>query len=180
MSIADEILKMNELRASGVISDEEFEAQKRRLLDGAGAAPAPVAAAAQAPAVSAEQGVVLHDHQAKTVVPAHDDDENNSGRNEDFFPEGIVRWGWGPFFWNWLWAICNNVWIGLLALIPYVGLLVAIYLGSKGRALAWKSKRWNSVEHFNEVQKKWDFWAAVIFFGVVILLCLAFVVAELL
>ncbi|WP_444957307.1 hypothetical protein [Microbulbifer sp. ZKSA002] len=43
---------------------------------------------------------------------------------------------------------------GLLALIPYVGLTVAIYLGIKGCELAWKNKQWESLENFNSVQKK--------------------------
>lgn len=36
MSIADEIKKLEDLRAQGVISDEQFETQKTRLLEGGG------------------------------------------------------------------------------------------------------------------------------------------------
>lgn len=73
-------------------------------------------------------------------------------------PEGVKGWSWGAFLLNWIWAIGNRSWIGLLALIPYVGVLVAIWLGFKGREMAWKNKQWDSFEHFDRVQKKWSRW----------------------
>jgi len=78
-------------------------------------------------------------------------------------PDGIKGWSWGAFFLNWIWAIGNRTWIGLLAFIPYVGLIMAIVLGFKGREWAWKNKEWESVEHFNRVQKKWSYWGVGIF-----------------
>lgn len=83
---------------------------------------------------------------------------NNSGRKENVFPEGVQGWSWGAFMLNWIWALFNKSYIGLLALIPYIGLVFAIYLGIKGRELAWKNKEWESVEHFQRVQKKWSVW----------------------
>lgn len=74
-------------------------------------------------------------------------------------PAGVKGWSWGAFLLNWIWAIGNRTWIGLLALVPYLGLIVAIWLGIKGREMAWKNKEWNSVEHFDRVQKKWSRWA---------------------
>lgn len=57
---------------------------------------------------------------------------NNSGGGSSIqLPPGIKGWSWGAFFWSWIWSPFNRVWIGLLALVPYVGLLVAIYLGSR-------------------------------------------------
>jgi hypothetical protein len=47
----------------------------------------------------------------------------------------------------------------LLAIIPYFGLGVAVWLGIKGREIAWQNGAWESVEHFNRVQKKWSQWA---------------------
>ena len=44
MSIADEIVKLEELRSRGVLSAEEFERAKAKLIDGVGGpAPSPVA-----------------------------------------------------------------------------------------------------------------------------------------
>lgn len=73
-------------------------------------------------------------------------------------PAGIKGWSWGAFFLNWIWAIGNRTWVGLLALIPYLGVFVAIWLGFKGREMAWKNKQWDSVEHFNRVQRRWSIW----------------------
>lgn len=93
--------------------------------------------------------------------------ENNSGGGSSITPPpGVKGWSWGAFLFNWLWAVFNKTWIGLLALTPYVGFIVSIYLGVKGRELAWKNKRWESLEHFNRVQKSWSVWGAVLFFGI--------------
>lgn len=94
--------------------------------------------------------------------------ENNSGGGKDIVPPpGVKGWSWGAFLLNWIWAIFNKTYIGLLALVPYVGLVVSIYLGVKGRELAWRNKRWDSIEHFNEVQRKWSFWGAALILGAI-------------
>lgn len=82
-------------------------------------------------------------------------------------------WPWGAFLLNWIWAIGNKTWIGLLALVPYVGFIMALVLGFKGREWAWKAQRWESVEHFNRVQKKWSFWGVLIVVGVTVIGILA-------
>jgi hypothetical protein len=93
--------------------------------------------------------------------------ENNSGGGRSIVPPpGVKGWSWGAFLFNWLWAVFNRTWIGLLALLPYVGFVFSIYLGIKGRELAWRNKRWDSLEHFNSVQKRWSVWALVLFVGV--------------
>lgn len=85
--------------------------------------------------------------------------ENTSGHGKlAILPDGVKGWSWGAFLLNWIWAIGNKTWIGLLALIPYAGLIMAIILGFKGREWAWKNKHWDSVEHFNRVQTKWSNW----------------------
>lgn len=73
-------------------------------------------------------------------------------------PDGVKGWSWGAFLLNWIWAIGNRTWIGLLALVPLAGIIMAFVLGFKGREWAWQNKNWESVEHFNQVQKKWSFW----------------------
>jgi type II secretory pathway pseudopilin PulG len=73
-------------------------------------------------------------------------------------PDGVKGWSWGAFFLNWIWAIGNRSWIGLLALVPYVGWIMVFWLGFKGREMAWKNKQWDSLEHFNRVQRKWSQW----------------------
>jgi hypothetical protein len=93
--------------------------------------------------------------------------DNNSGGGRDVIPPpGVKGWSWGAFLLNWIWAIFNKTWIGLACLLPYIGFLFSIYLGIKGRELAWKNKRWDSLDHFNRVQRRWSVWAAVLIFGV--------------
>lgn len=92
---------------------------------------------------------------------------NTSGMGKDaVIPDGVKGWSWGAFFLNWIWAIRNRTWIGLLCLIPYLGFVMSFFLGAKGREWAWRNKRWNSVAHFNEVQKKWSFWGVVLVVGI--------------
>ncbi|HUV04119.1 MAG TPA: ribonuclease G [Armatimonadota bacterium] len=85
--------------------------------------------------------------------------ENTSGQGaQAAVPDEIKRWNWGAFLMNWIWAIAHNVWIGLLALIPYVGLVMAIVLGVKGSEWAWQNRRFESVEQFKTVQRTWAYW----------------------
>ena len=70
---------------------------------------------------------------------------------------------------NWIWAIGNKTYIGLLCFVPYVGSVVAIWLGVKGRELAWQNKRWDSLEHFNQVQRRWSMWGLILIGGMIVL-----------
>ena len=87
-------------------------------------------------------------------------------------PDGVRGWSWGAFLLNWIWAIGNHSWIGLLALIPYVNVPVSIWLGIKGREMAWRNGRWDSVEHFNRVQRAWSRWAVGIVLAISALITL--------
>ena len=90
-------------------------------------------------------------------------DENNSGQGKvEKLPDGVAGWSWGAFLLNWIWAIGNNTWIGLIAFLPYVGFIMSIVLGMKGRQWAWQNKRWDSVEHFQRVQKRWSVWGVLL------------------
>ncbi|MDO8512041.1 MAG: hypothetical protein Q7S57_02115 [bacterium] len=97
------------------------------------------------------------------------------------FPAELNHWNWGAFLLSWIWAIGNQVWIGLLVLlsfIPVIGgiiaLVMVIMLGIKGNEWAWKAKKWDSVEHFKTVQKKWAKWGVILaIVGVVIAILMA-------
>lgn len=88
-------------------------------------------------------------------------------------PDGVRGWSWGAFFLNWIWAIGNRTWIGLLALVPYLGFIMMIILGIKGREWAWKNKQWASLEEFNRVQRKWSAWGVGICVGTMVIGILA-------
>jgi hypothetical protein len=97
-------------------------------------------------------------------------DINTSGMGKDHeLPEGIKGWSWGAFLLNWIWALGNRTWIGLFAFLPYIGFIMIFVLGFKGREWAWRNKKWDSVEHFQTVQKKWSFWGLVLILGVILL-----------
>lgn len=83
-------------------------------------------------------------------------------REDASLPPGVAGWSWGAFLLSWVWAIGNRTWIGLLALIPWVGFIVAVVLGVKGREWAWRNREWESVEHFNRVQKQWSLWGVAV------------------
>jgi len=56
--------------------------------------------------------------------------KNTSGQGSSaVIPQEIRGWNWGAFLLNWLWSVDNRVWIGLLCLIPYIGIIMVIVLG---------------------------------------------------
>lgn len=90
--------------------------------------------------------------------------ENTSGQGKTaVVPAQIDRWNWGAFLLNWIWGIGNNTFIALLVFVPFFGFVMPFILGVKGSAWAWRNKRWDSVEHFLTVQKKWAKWAVVVY-----------------
>lgn len=78
-------------------------------------------------------------------------------------PPEITGWSWGGFGLGWIWGVFNNVWWSLLQFVGPLGLPIAIYLGFKGRELAWKHKAWESVEAYKRSQKEWDKWGLIVF-----------------
>jgi hypothetical protein len=102
-----------------------------------------------------------------TTVDDTWNEENNSGGGSEIIPpDGVKGWSWGAFLLNWVWALFNKTWIGLLCLVPYVGFVFSLYLGFKGRELAWRNKRWDSFDHFERVQRNWSIWGLILVFGV--------------
>lgn len=81
-------------------------------------------------------------------------------------PEEIKGWNWGAFWLSWIWGIGNGVWLGLLGLV-LVGVWNVV-LGARGNEWVWQSRKFESVEHFREVQRAWSRWGWII--GLVTLL----------
>ncbi len=89
--------------------------------------------------------------------------ENTSGQGAlAVVPREIQGWNWGAFLLTWIWGIGNNVLLALLTLVPFVGLVMWIVLGFKGTEWAWQNKRWDSIEHFQRVQRTWTKWGLVV------------------
>jgi len=93
--------------------------------------------------------------------------ENTSGSGKDsVVPPELDKWNWGAFFLSWIWGIGNNTYRAFLVFIPLFGFFFLFALGFKGSSWAWKHKKWESVEHFQRVQRKWTI-AALIFLAVI-------------
>ncbi|HTV36703.1 MAG TPA: cytochrome c oxidase assembly factor Coa1 family protein [Xanthobacteraceae bacterium] len=90
-------------------------------------------------------------------------------------PPEIDRWNWGAFLLNWIWGVGNNTFIALLAIIPLFGFVMMFVLGAKGSRWAWRNGRWDSVEHFKRVQRKWAIWGAIIWIASIVLFAGIFV-----
>ena len=89
--------------------------------------------------------------------------ENTSGQGRlSTIPEEVRGWNWGAFLLNWIWAIGNSVWVGLLALLPLLNLIIPVVLGVKGNEWAWRSKRWDSLRHFKSTQRTWSIVGGII------------------
>ena len=100
---------------------------------------------------------------------------NNSGMGaQSVLPDELKGLNGGAFFLNWIWAIAHSTWIGLLCLVPYVGLIMSFVLLFKGNEFAWQNRKWESIEQFKAVQRKWMMWGVIIFvLGIVSLLGLS-------
>lgn len=89
--------------------------------------------------------------------------ENTSGRGEQaVLPDGLDRWNWGAFLLNWIWAIGNSTYIGLLMFVPVVNIVMPFVLGAKGNRWAWANRPWHSVAQFRRVQRNWSIAGVVV------------------
>ena len=113
--------------------------------------------------------------QVKPIPSANSSLTNNSGAGKDSPVLDIIakKFNWGAFFLSWIWGLGNRSYITLiifpiaiLGIIPVLGIIVQfgvmIWFGINGNKWAWQNKRWNSIEEFHSVQKKWAIAAAII------------------
>ena len=93
---------------------------------------------------------------------------NTSGTRNGVVPPGVKRWNWAAFLMPAVWGLFSGVpFTALLfgaALLPspfgqIILLGTGVFLGFRGNELAWRGKKWRSVEHFKAVQKQWTTWA---------------------
>lgn len=87
---------------------------------------------------------------------------NNSGQPGAQLPAELAGLNFGAFLLNWIWAIAHNYWLGLLCLVPGVGVVMQFYMLFKGNEAAWQSRRWESIAQFKEVQHKWMLWGVAL------------------
>lgn len=185
----NELLRLSEMREKGLISQEEFELAKAKLFGNSQAGNNETASLPELPTTvmkAVPPSPVPPSPPPASPPPASVPplSASSSPTAPKAVPPGIAGWSWGAFLWNWIWAIFNNTWIGLLALIPGVNLIMIFVLGVKGREWAWKNKQWESVEHFNRVQRKWSVWgiglvlASLLLSGLLIAFSMFFLASE--
>lgn len=118
--------------------------------------------------------------QVEKIITQSNETSNSSGQGRgSSVPDEVKGWSWAAFLLNWIWATNNKVWIGMISFVPYLGIVMMFILGAKGREWAWQSRRWESTEEFNRIQKKWSFWAVAISGIMVFLVLLIIVLASL-
>ncbi len=79
-------------------------------------------------------------------------------------PLEMRKWNWGAFFLALFWSAAMNQWAWfILCFIPYLCIIPPFYLGTKGNEIAWKSRRWESLEQFKATQDVWNKWGLILF-----------------
>jgi hypothetical protein len=71
---------------------------------------------------------------------------------------GFVPWGLFSFFNG------NPTWgaIGLVLSVFGFYIVYCIYIGVKGKEMAWQGRRFESIEQFNETMRAWNTWGLVL------------------
>ena len=82
---------------------------------------------------------------------------NTSGEgHRAMVPLEILGWNWGAVTMNWVWGLYNRTYFALLMFVPLVNIPVFVMLGLRGNEWAWRNRRWDSIEHFQRVQRQWS------------------------
>ena len=113
-------------------------------------------------------------YDLRVDVEASSAGPNDSGTPDAQLPEELKGWNLGGLFIPFVWGPFNRVWIGLavlsvglLPIPPLLGLLVygpvAMVVGMRGNELAWRARKWDSVDHFRSVQGQWAKWGGICF-----------------
>ena len=81
---------------------------------------------------------------------------NNSGQGQGTeVPAEIKGWNWGAFLLQWIWGLGNKSYKTFMIYIPIAGIAFFFINGAKGNEWAWQNRKWESIEHFKKVQRKW-------------------------
>lgn len=113
---------------------------------------------------------------------------NDSGTPEANLPEELKGWNWGGLLLPFVWGPFNRVWLGLAVVLVFIppmsDVLVlllygpaAIFVGMRGNELAWRARKWDSIEQFRAVQAQWARWG-MIGFGLLAISMLMFLTSN--
>lgn len=95
----------------------------------------------------------------------------NSSIESQELEKELSRWNWGAFLLTWIWGLFHKVWWSLLVLIPIwpVSLFIAVLLGARGNRLAWRNKKYLSLDEFRKSQKRWAYSGLLVFIIIITL-----------
>ncbi len=113
-----------------------------------------------------------------------EDGPNNSGTRSAKLPRSARGWNTAAFLIGPIWGPANGVWLGLVGLVFLVipesavplgwklGLYLTygIFLGYRGNEMAWRARRWASLDHFKRVQQQWMLLALVVNLALLVLI----------
>lgn len=132
--------------------------------------------------------------QKETDLPV---EEKETNVQHNVKTPNLNRFNWGAFLLGLFWGIGNKsyipVWWGVVSVILSIlvnlsaivdenvytalsivlfafGVGFAFWFGMDGNEWAWKNRKWDNAEHFEQTQRKWAMWGGIIW-G--ILFCLA-------
>lgn len=71
-------------------------------------------------------------------------------------PPEVKKWNWGAFMFNMMWGIGSHTYLPLLCLIPFFNIIWVFVCGAKGNEWAWKSGKFNNLDHFLAAQETWN------------------------
>jgi hypothetical protein len=110
---------------------------------------------------------------------AAEQNDNDSGHGESsILPPQLGGLNWGActlsVVWGGVMKVQGMTLLGwtFLMMLPMVGMVFPLYLLVKGNEIAWKSRRWASIDEFRTVQKKWTT-IGVIVIGIIVVLLIA-------
>lgn len=109
----------------------------------------------------------------------HSFDPRSGNGSQSDFPKELRGWNWGAAGLTMFWGVYHSVWFSLLSLVPYLNYIWWVVMGIKGNEWAWAAQKWQSVEEFRRVQKKWNVLGIIFFFLTILLgaLMLFFVIS---
>ncbi len=125
------------------------------------ASPTPVGQSSEPPTIIGQRGNPPQ-YVSPTVTP--NSPSNAVGGGGTFntsipVPQEIQGWNWGAFMMAPFWCLTNQVWIGLICWIPYIGFIAVLpmmlILGGKGNVWGWRSRQWRSIQDFKAHQRAW-------------------------
>lgn len=90
---------------------------------------------------------------------------NTSGQGKNaLVPPEIRKQNWGAAILNGIWLLGNGLWFTDISKEGYRSGRMFIYpnLGPRANEIAWKYRRWDSVESFLRVQQRWSVMALTI------------------